>query len=142
MWGVRTARTVDSFAESKGEVRIKTTEMTRMIKIAVTQIGKNVLEFATAGVRTNFNRSAAAMRIYLANVSVYIIVLTGRRLFNACLCYIRKQKREFTSKISALMLVNHDYFTIPDDQAGVEDARSPSAQENVATVNSGPGVSK
>eukprot|EP00593_Proboscia_inermis_P004003 CAMPEP_0171298360 /NCGR_PEP_ID=MMETSP0816-20121228/7145_1 /TAXON_ID=420281 /ORGANISM="Proboscia inermis, Strain CCAP1064/1" /LENGTH=113 /DNA_ID=CAMNT_0011773347 /DNA_START=1 /DNA_END=342 /DNA_ORIENTATION=- len=113
-----------------------------MIKIAVTQIGKNVLEFATAGVRTNFNRSAAAMGMYLANKSVYTIMLTGQRLFNAFLCYVRKQVREFTSEISALMLVNHDYFTIPDDQAGVEDARSPSGQENVATVNSGPGASK
>jgi len=65
------------------------------------------------------------MGMYLANKSVYTILLTGTTVVQCISLQHTKTGtivREFTSEISSLVLVNHDYFTIPDDQAGVEDA--------------------
>eukprot|EP00957_Ditylum_brightwellii_P083995 6384441-Ditylum_brightwellii.AAC.1 len=61
------------------------------------------------------------MAMYLAGVPVYTNMLIGRWSSNAFLQYICNQVQEFTSGISNKMIVNPDFYTVPDEAVSLED---------------------
>jgi hypothetical protein len=53
------------------------------------------------------------MAMYLAGIPIFTIMLLGCWSSDAFLRYIRKQVQEFSSGISAKMIQNEEFFTIP-----------------------------
>ena len=119
---------------------ITNTEISKLIKTAVTEIGVDILGFTKDDVNTHSNRAAAAMAMYLANVPVYTIMLVGRWSSDAFLLYIRKQVQEFTKGISGKMLLTPDYYTVPDNGSSNEDPRIHNNNTTFGPANYGPGA--
>jgi hypothetical protein len=104
------------------------------LRAIVKFIGEDRLGFKAMELGTHSIRSGAAMGMYLASVPVFTIMLIGRWSSDAFLRYIRRQVQEFSSGVSARMIVNQDFFTIPDF-AGHEDPRTSGHVNNFAARN-------
>ena len=72
------------------------------------------LGFTGEEVGTHSIRSSLAMALYLARRPVTTIMLLGRWSSDAFLLYIRRQIQEFSAGVSADMVSNEDFYTIPD----------------------------
>ena len=104
------------------------------LRAIVKFVGEDRLGFKAMELGTHSIRSGAAMGMYLAGVPVFTIMLIGRWSSDAFLRYIRRQVQEFSSGVSARMIVNQDFFTIPDF-AGHEDPRTSGHVNNFAARN-------
>ena len=82
------------------------------IKLIVSKLSVCKFGFTALEIRNRPNRAAAVMIIYLANVSVYMIMIIGRWSYNTFLGYIPKQVQDATSSISVKMLLNVKYLTV------------------------------
>ena len=76
------------------------------------------LGFSGAEVGTHSIRSSLAMALYLAKRPISTIMLLGRWSSDAFLLYIRRQVQEFSAGVSADMVANESFFTIPDLEEG------------------------
>ena len=76
------------------------------------------LGFTGADVGTHSIRSSLAMALYLAKRPISTIMLLGRWSSDAFLLYIRRQVQEFSAGVSADMVANESFFTIPDLEEG------------------------
>jgi hypothetical protein len=104
------------------------TELLRRPRLATTSIGSDILGFSAKEIGLHSARSGAAMAMYLAGVPVFTIMLLGRWSSDAFLCYIRKQVKEFSRGISAKMIINKNFFTIPKSSS--KDPRVPNHSLN------------
>ena len=125
---------VNTFQFQKRTFQVRATQILSAIRAAVKIIGPTQLGFASSEVGTHSIRSSAAMAMYLAGVPVYTIMLIGRWSSDAFLRYIRRQVQEFSSGVSARMLITTDYFTIPE-HASIEDPRAQGNNLNFAPRN-------
>jgi hypothetical protein len=73
------------------------------------------------------------MAMYLAAVPNFTIMLLGRWSSDAFLRYIRKQVKEFSSRISEKMIQNENFFTIPS--ASNDDPRTTNHPLNHSSRN-------
>ena len=81
---------------------------------AVCAIGKDKLGFKVEQVGTHYQRSGAAMAMYLRECPVYIIMMIGRWSIDAFLRYIRKHVDEFSHNVSRIMICFQFHHHIPD----------------------------
>ena len=97
----------------------------RLDKIASTQVlsahhaaskavGSACLGFKPSKMGTHSLCSGAAMKMYLAGVPVYTIMLISRWSNDAFLRYIRKQVEQFSWHIAKQMLTFRSFRTIPE----------------------------
>jgi hypothetical protein len=84
------------------------------LRAACAAIGSKTLGFEPHEIGTHSLCSRAAMEVYLGEVPVYTIMLMGRWLSNAFLCYIRKQVEQFSLDILKRMLNFCSFRHIPD----------------------------
>ena len=100
------------------------------------------LGFSGKDVGTHSIRSSLAMALYLSRRPISTIMLLGRWSSDAFLLYIRRQVQEFSDGVSADMVANERFFTLPDK---VEDdlldprTRNPRSFANTISLN-GPNV--
>ena len=78
------------------------------------------LGFTGKQVGTHSIRSSLAMALYLARRSIPTIMLLGRWCSDAFLLYVRRQVQEFSTGVSADMVKNEHFFTIPDLDTSME----------------------
>jgi len=115
---------------NNGKLRLITSKETlNKLRARVTAIGEDVLGFKATEIGTHSIRSSAAMSMYLANVAVYTIMLIGRWSSDAFLRYIRRQVQQFSSGVSARMIISEDFYTIPET-ASREDPRTSGHRHN------------
>ena len=72
------------------------------------------LGFTGKDVGTHSIRSSLAMALYLKKCMISTIMLIGRWSSDAFLLYIRRQVQEFSAGLSADMVSQDSFFTIPD----------------------------
>ena len=72
------------------------------------------LGFTGKDVGTHSIRSSLAMALYLAKRPVCTIMLIGRWCSDAFLLYVRRQVQEFSAGVSADMVNQDQFYTIPD----------------------------
>ena len=77
-------------------------------------MGEDLLGFKAHQVGTHLIRSGSAMQIYLGECPVYTIMLIGRWLSDAFLCYICKQIEQFSHNVSKRMIIFTSHHHIPD----------------------------
>jgi len=99
------------------------------LRARVKALGEDRLGFRAPEIGTHSIRSSAAMAMYLAGVPVYTIMLIGRWSSDAFLRYIRRQVQQFSSGVSRRMILNEEFYTIPEF-ADHEDPRAPSCRHN------------
>jgi len=109
------------------------TELLKKLRLAATAIGEEMLGFSAKEIGLHSARSGAAMAMYLAHVPVFTIMLLERWSSNAFLRYIHKQVKEFSRGISAKMVQQEHFFTVPS--SSIEDPRIPNHPLNLATRN-------
>jgi hypothetical protein len=88
--------------------------MISLIRKAGHSIGAAKLGFDPSRLGTHSIRSGAAMAMHLANVPVYTIMLIGRWSSDAFLRYIKVQVQEFAQNVSGRMILNQDFYSVPD----------------------------
>ena len=96
------------------------------------------LGFTGAEVGTHSIRSSLAMALYLAKRPITTIMLLGRWSSDAFLLYIRRQVQEFSKGVSADMVTNDTFFTIPDleERSPLDPCtRNPQAFSNTISLN-------
>ena len=94
-------------------LRVTSMQVIKSIRVVVQCLGKeDALGYSTNKVGTHSLWSAMAM--YLAGIPVYTIMLIGRWSSDAFLRCIWHQVQEFSSGVSSRVILNADYFTIPD----------------------------
>ena len=98
------------------------------------------LGFKGKDVGTHSIRSSLAMALYLKKRSICTIMLLGRWCSDAFLLYVRRQIQEFSAGVSADMVSQEDFFTIPDlDENNTLDPRTRNPQSFANTISlSGP----
>ncbi len=84
-------------------------DMIKVLRNAVSEIGKDILGFEASEIGTHSLRSGGAMAMCLASIEPYRIKLIGRWKSDAFMKYIRKQIEEFTQDISNRMIQNEDF---------------------------------
>jgi hypothetical protein len=109
------------------------TELLNRIGQAATALGPDSLGFTAKEIGLYSARSGAAMAMYLAHVPVFTIMLLGRWSSDACLRYIRKQVKEFSSEISSKMIQKEHFFTVPS--TSMDDPRTSNNFLNLAIRN-------
>jgi hypothetical protein len=125
---------VNKFRLSDGSFVLFTgTELLKKLRLAATAVGPDTLGFTAKEIGLHSTRSGAAMAMYLADISVFTIMLLGRWSSNAFLRYIRKQVKEFSNDVSSKMITKESFFTIPS--ASSEDSRIPDHPLNLASCN-------
>jgi hypothetical protein len=97
-------------------------------------MGRARLGFGPLEIGTHSICSAAAMSMFLADVPVYTIMLLGRWSSDAFLRYIRRQVQQFSSGISAQMIISEDFFTIPE-RASHDNPRVPGNHNNFSACS-------
>jgi hypothetical protein len=97
-------------------------ELLTKIQACVAAMGRARLGFGPLEIGTHSIRSAAEMSMFLADMLVYTIMLLGRWSSDAFLHYICCQVQQFSSGISARMIISEDFFTIPE-RASHDDPR-------------------
>ena len=94
------------------------------------------LGFTGDDVGNHFIRSALAMALYLSKRAVTTIMLLGRWSSDAFLLYIRRQVQEFSAGVSADMVSQESFFTIPDlDEHDIMDPRTRNSQSFANTIS-------
>jgi hypothetical protein len=96
--------------------------------MAAASIGPDELGFTPDQIGLLSARSGAAMAMYLVGVPVFTIMLLGQWSSDAFLLYIRKQVKEFSSRVSSKMIRHEKFFTIPS----VTLAQNPNSARNSA----------
>jgi hypothetical protein len=81
---------------------------------ACASIGSTKLSFKPSEIETHSLRSGAAIKMYLAGILVYTIMLIGRWSSDAFLRYIRKQVEQFLKHVLKQMIRFQSFRTIPD----------------------------
>ena len=115
-------------------------EMMRHLKTTVDNISG--LGFTGKDVGTHSIRSSLAMALYLKKRQVSTIMLIGRWSSDAFLLYIRRQVQEFSAGVSADMVSQEQFFTIPDIATDPLDPRTSNAQSFASTISlNGPNAS-
>ena len=101
------------------------------------------LGFTGKDVGTHSVRASLAMALYLSRRPVSTIMLIGRWCSDAFLLYIRRQVQEFSAGVSADMVSQEEFFTIPDlDTAEDADPRTRNCQSFANTISlNGPNAS-
>ena len=101
------------------------------------------LGFSGKDVGAHSIRSSLAMALYLKKRMVSTIMLLGRRSSDAFLLYIRRQVQEFSTGVSADMVSQENFFTIPDlEEHDPNDPRTRNSQSFASTVSlNGPNAS-
>ena len=94
------------------------------------------LGFTGKDVGTHSIRSSLAMALYLKKRMVSTIMLIGRWCSDAFLLYIRRQVQEFSSGVSADMVSQENFFTIPDlEEHDPNDPRTRNSRSFASTVS-------
>jgi len=88
---------------------ITSKETLNKLRDRVKAIGEDVLGFKAIEIGTHSICSSAAMSMYVANVLVYTIMLIGHWSSDAFLHYIRRQVQQFSSGVSASMIISEDF---------------------------------
>ncbi len=84
------------------------------LRAACATIRSACLGFEPHEIGTHSLRSGAAMEMYLGEIPVYTIMLIGRWLSDAFLCYICKQAKQFLQNVTKRMLNFCSFRHIPD----------------------------
>jgi hypothetical protein len=92
---------------------VSRSELLKHLRLAANTLGEDSLGFTAKEISLHSARSGAAMAMYLAHVPVFTIMLLGRWSSDAFLRYIRKQVKEFSNGISAKMVQQEHFFTVP-----------------------------
>ena len=117
---------VNAIQIGKSKGYIKATEMYQHIVHTVNNT--TGLGFTRKDVGTHSVRSSLAMALYLAKHPISTIILIGLWCSDAFLLYIRRQVQEFSTGISADMVSQERFFTIPDlDESDNLDPRTRTA---------------
>jgi len=103
-------------------------ELLSCLWMAAASIGPDELGFTPDQIGLHSARSGAAMAMYLVGVPVFTIMLLGQWSSDAFLLYIRKQVKEFSSRVSSKMIRHEKFFTIPS----VTPAQNPNSARNSA----------
>lgn len=94
------------------------------------------LGFTGKDVGTHSIRSSFAMALYLSKRAISTIMLLGRWCSDAFLLYVRRQVQEFSAGVSADMVSQETFFTIPDlDEHDQLDPRSRNPQSFANTIS-------
>ena len=103
------------------------------------------LGFTKDEVGTHSIRSSLAMSLYLAQRPITTIMLLGRWSSDAFLLYIRRQVQEFSKGVSADMVNQENFFTIPtleDTATDRLDPRTRNSHSFASTISiNGPNAS-
>ena len=108
-------------------------EMMRHLRNTVDNM--NGLGFKGSDVGTHSIRSSLAMALYLKKRMVSTIMLIGRWSSDAFLLYIRRQIQEFSAGVSADMVSQENFFTIPDIAEDPLDPRTSNNQSFATTIS-------
>ena len=94
------------------------------------------LGFKGKDVGTHSIRSSFAMALYLSKRAISTIMLLGRWCSDAFLLYVRRQVQEFSAGVSADMVSQETFFTIPDlEEHDQLDPRSRNPQSFANTIS-------
>ena len=94
------------------------------------------LGFSGKDVGTHSIRSSLAMALYIAKLPVTTIMLLGHWSSNAFFLYIRQQIQEFSAGVSADMVSNEEFYTIPDlEECDWLDPRTRNSQSFANTIS-------
>ena len=94
------------------------------------------LGFTGEEVGTHSIRASLAMALYLSKRAISTIMLLGRWSSDAFLLYIRRQVQEFSAGVSADMVSNETFFTIPDlDKTDDADSRTRNCRSFTNTIS-------
>jgi hypothetical protein len=83
-------------------------------------------------------RSGAAMSLFLADDSVHKIMILGRWSSDAFLAYIRPQVQEWTSGMSANMLLHEDFHVAPHATGAVTNNKNNKADKEDPRIRNDP----
>ena len=125
-----------------GKLRYVTSgEMLKQIKHTVDNM--TGLGFTGDDVGTHSIRASLAMALYLSKRAISTIMLLGRWSSDAFLLYVRRQVQEFSAGVSADMVSNESFFTIPNlDIADDDDPRTRNCRSFANTISlNGPNAS-
>ena len=125
---------VNAILIGKKKHYIKSNEMFTHIKNTVNNM--TGLGFTGDEVGTHSIRSSLAMALYLNKRAISTIILLGRWSSDAFLLYIRRQVQEFSAGVSADMVSQESFFTIPDlDKSDDADPRTRNCQSFANTIS-------
>ena len=114
--------------------QVRSAEMTTQLKHTVDNMSG--LGFTGKDVGTHSIRSSFAMALYLSKRAISTIMLLGRWCSDAFLLYVRRQVQEFSAGVSADMVSQETFFTIPDlDEHDQLDPRSRNPQSFANTIS-------
>ena len=85
--------------------------------------GKN-LGFKTEDIGTHYVRSAASMAMFLNNVPIFLIMLSGIRSSGSLLKYIRKKVMKFSKGLSPIIIKNAIFHTLTGMRSSLSDHRT------------------
>ena len=125
---------VNAFKTGKKIGYVTRDEMLRHLRHTVDNMSG--LGFTGRDVGTHSIRSSLAMALYLAKRPVTTIMLLGRWCSDAFLLYVRRQIQEFSAGVSADMVSNDEFFTIPDlEECDSLDPRTRNSQSFANTIS-------
>ena len=125
---------VNAFKTGKKIGYVTRDEMLRHLRHTVDNMSG--LGFTGRDVGTHSIRSSLAMALYLAKRPVTTIMLLGRWCSDAFLLYVRRQIQEFSAGVSADMVSNDEFFTIPDlEECDLLDPRTRNSQSFANTIS-------
>ena len=131
---------VNTVVIGKHSHEITSIEMMRHLQNTVDNMSG--LGFTGKEVGTHSIRSSLAMALYLNKRQVSTIMLIGRWSSDAFLLYIRRQVQEFSAGVSADMVSQEHFFTIPDIAEDPLDPRTSNNQSFATTISiNGPNAS-
>ena len=88
--------------------------MSKALRASAISIGKAHLGVKPSDIGTHSIRSDSAMPMYLAEVSVYTIMIISFWSSDTFLKYIRRQVEHFSHNVSRRMTENQDFTHVPD----------------------------
>ena len=98
---------------------VTSAEMVAALRDAVRAIGEDKLGFKAEQIGTHYQRSGAAMAMYLGECPVHTIMMIGRWSSDAFLRYIRKQVEQFSHNVSLRMFPFQFHRHVPDLEPAV-----------------------
>ena len=105
---------VNSYQHEMDTIEFSSDFVMRSLRAVVADIGVDVLGFTKDDIGTHSLRSGCAMAMHLAGIPVYMMMLIGRWSSEAFMLYIQKQIRQFASGVTASMIQQRPFFTIPE----------------------------
>ena len=132
---------VNVFLISERIIYLKSSQMLKQIRHTVNNMSG--LGFTGEEVGTHSIRASLAMALYLSKRAISTIMLLGRWSSDAFLLYVRRQVQEFSAGVSADMVSNETFFTIPDlDISDDADPRTRNSRSFANTISlNGPNAS-